>query len=315
MADKNTLREMSQDILVIPFSEDVAETLDRFCGNQADGMDRTRFEELTMSFLTRENDEELTEEFDTFCKEEGLTNNLSQEAVIPVLAEYIVLSAIESVEARESSLFSLLLKNALILAAKGDGFVAYPKAIAETFDIYYDYLMDERTFGKEDENHEVTRSLLNADDETLTDKLNDADGKVLKAIVYDSATYRYKEMVESITIDTANLPQSIYDTTKKLLVDTPWQYIDREPAETITKILGEASDAELKLSDVIESLNVEDEYDELLKTSILLRLIQGDDEDISLSGDVIFKASEFAMYLYYEMLAETISKEIDETEE
>lgn len=244
-----------------------------------------------------------------------MTNNLSQEAIIPVLAEYIVLRAIESVEARKSSLFSLLLKNALILAAKGDGFVAYPKAITETFDIYYGYLMDERTFGKEDENHEVTRSLLNADDETLTDKLNDADGEVLKAIVYDSAAYRYKGLVEGITIDTANLPQSIYDATRKLLVDAPWQYIDRDPAETIKKILGEATDVEFNLSDVVKGLNVEEEYDELLYTSILLRLIQGDDEDIALSGDVVFKASEFAMYLYYEMLAEVISKEIGETEE
>lgn len=316
MADKKTLKEMSQDVLVIPFSDELAESLDSFCRQQAEDITIERFGELTISFLNRENDEELEEAFETFCKEEGVDDNLSKTAIMPVLAEHIVLKSVEGAESSEErALYSLMLKNALILAVKGNGFVAYPEAISETFSTYYDFIMDERTFGKEDENNAVTRSLLDSEVETLTEKINEADGEVLKAIAYDAASYRYKQMVDGIKIDSENLVQSIYEMVEKLVTEAPWKYIDRDPAETIKKILGEAVDTELKLDEVIDSLCEEKEEDDLLTTSILMRLIGGDDSDIELSRDVRFGAAELAVYLYYEMLAEAISKELEETEE
>ena len=316
MADKNTLKKMSQDVLVIPFSDELAESLDSFCSQQAEGMTKERFGELTISFLNREKNDELEGAFETFCEEEGVNDNLSRTAIIPVLAEHIVLKSVEGAESsEEGALYSLMLKSALILAVKGNGFVAYPEAIAETFSTYYDFIMDERTFGKEDEDNAVTRSLLDSEVETLTEKTNEADGEVLKAIVYDAASYRYEQMVVGIKIDSENLVQSIYDMVGKLVAEAPWKYIDKDPAETIKKILGEAANTEMKLGDVIDSLSEEKEEDDLLNTSILMRLIGGDDSDIELSGDVRFGAAELAVYLYYEMLAEAISKELEETEE
>ena len=316
MADKKTLKEMSQDVLVIPFSDELAESLDSFCSQQAEDITIERFGELTISFLNRENDEELEEAFETFCKEEGVDDNLSKTAIMPVLAEHIVLKSVEGAESSEErALYSLMLKNALILAVKGNGFVAYPEAISETFSTYYDYIMDERTFGKEDGNNAVTRSLLDSEVETLTEKINEADGEVLKAIAYDAASYRYQQMVDGIKIDSENLVQSIYEMVEKLVTEAPWKYIDRDPAETIKKILGEAVDTELKLDEVIDSLCEEKEEDDLLTTSILMRLIGGDDSDIELSRDVRFGAAELAEYMYYEMLTEAIVKELEETEE
>lgn len=315
MADKNILKEMSQDVLVIPFSEELADSLDNFCNQQADGITIERFGELTLSFLNRVNDDELEGAFETFCKEEGFNDNLSKAAIIPVLAEHIVLKSIDRADSsEESALFSLMLKNALIIAVKGNGFVAYPKAIADTFSTYYDFIMDERTYDKEDKEHEVTRGLLDSEVENMTEKLNEADGEVLKAIVYDAATYRYEEMLDGIKIDTANLVQSIYEMVKKLVNESPWKYIDCEPAETIKRVLGESANTELKLGDVIDSLSEETE-EEYLPTSILLRLIGGDDSDIEISSEVRFGAAEFAVYLYYELLAEAISNELEETEE
>ena len=316
MADKKTLKEMSQDVLVIPFSDELAESLDSFCSQQAEDITIERFGELTISFLNRENDEELEEAFETFCKEEGVDDNLSKTAIMPVLAEHIVLKSVEGAESSEErALYSLMLKNALSLAVKGNGFVAYPEAISETFSTYYDFIMDERTFGKEDENNAVTRSLLDSEVETMTETINEADGEVLKAIAYDAASYRYQQMVDGIKIDSENLVQSIYEMVEKLVTEAPWKYIDRDPAETIKKILGEAVNTEVKLGDVIDCLSEKKEEDDLLTTSILMRLIAGDDSDIELSREVRFGAAELAVYLYYEMLAEAISKELEETEE
>lgn len=315
MADKKTLKKMSQDVLVIPFSDELAESLDSFCSQQAEDITIKRFGELTISFLNRENDEELEEAFETFCKEEGVDDNLSKTAIMPVLAEHLVLKSVEGAESSEErALYSLMLKNALILAVKGNGFVAYPEAISETFSTYYDFIMDERTFGKEDENNAVTRSLLDSEVETLRVKINKADGEVLKAIVYYAALYRYQQMVAGIKIDSDNLVQSIYEMVGKLVSEASWKYIDCDPAETIKKILGEDVNTEVKLGDVIDCLS-EKKKEDLMTTSILMRLIGGDDSDIELSTDVRFVASEFSVYLYYEMLAEAISKELEETEE
>ena len=127
MADKNTLKKMSQDVLVIPFSDELAELLDSFCSQQAEDISKERFGELTISFLNRVKDEELEEAFETFRNEEGVNGNLSKTAIMPVLAEQIVLKAIDGAGAsKESALYSLMLKNALILAVKGNGFVACP---------------------------------------------------------------------------------------------------------------------------------------------------------------------------------------------
>lgn len=316
MADKNTLRKMSQDVLVIPFSEELAETLDRFCCKQAKGMTKERFGELTMSFLNRGKDDELDVALGAFCQEEGINNTLSKTAIMPVLAEHIVLKSIEGAKSsEESALYSIMLKNALILAVKSNGFVAYPEAIAETFSIYDDFIMDNRTYDKEDEEHAVTRSLLDTKAETLTKKLSEAEGEVLKAIVYDAATYRYEKMVGVIKIDSDNLVHSIYEMAKRLVGDAPWKYIDRDPAKTIKKILGEQVNKELKLGDVIDSLSDEKEEEDPLTTSILLSLICSDDSDIELSRDIRFGAAELAIYLYYELLAEAISEELEKTKE
>lgn len=316
MADKNTLRKMSQDVLVIPFSEEDAETLDRFCEKQVEEITQERFEALVLGFLIRENDEELEEAFENFCQEEDYGDGLSWEAILPVLSEYIVVKTIENVESnQESALYSLLLKNALILAVKGNGSVAYPKAIADTFGNYSDYIADEKTFSKVDEGNEVIRTALESDDDTLAATVNKAESEVVKSIVYDAATYRYKMMVDEISIDPENLIEEVYNVAEQLTEEAPWIYIDKEPAETIKTILEDVSNTEVSLGEVIEKLKDDEDKGEYLPTSILLRLLSGDDGDIELSSETRITAAELAVYLYYELLAEKLSKEINEMEE
>lgn len=317
MTDKNTtLRMMSQDVLVIPFSKEDAEILDRFCEKQVEEITQERLEALIIGFLTRENDEELMTAFEDFCKDEDYGDGLSLATIIPVLSEYIVLQSIENVESnKERALYSLLLKNALILAVKDKGFVAYPKAIADTFDVYSDYIADEKTFDKEDDGDVVTRTVLEADEDTLAEAIDEAEGEVIKSIVYDAAIYRYNTMVDEICVNPDNLVEEIYNVAKQLVDDTPWVYIDKKPAETIKTILGDVKDEEISLSDVIAKLKDKGDEGEYLPTSILLRLLISNDEDIELSSKTRFTAAELAVYLYYEFLAEALSKEINETNE
>lgn len=310
---------MSQDVLVIPFSEVEADILDRFCEKQVEEMTQDRLEALIFSFLTRKIDVELMTAFEDFCKDEEYGGELSLAAIITVLSENIVLQTIENVKSnKERALYSLLLKNALILAVKGNGFVAYPKALFDTFGIYHDYIADEKIFDEEDGENELIQSVLDSDDDALAETINNADCAVVKSIVYDAASYQYEKIVGGLKVEADNPVKGIYQMVKRLVVDAPWVYIDQEPAKTIKKILGNACETEFTLSKVIEDLSDEDDMKdgkEYLTTSVLLRIISGHEEGIELCGETRFTAAELAVYLYYELLAEALSEEINEIEE
>lgn len=73
MVDKKILREMSQDVLVIPFTEEMAEKLDKFCRIQIENIEQNKVEKLIMSFLTRKNDKELEMAFNKYATESEQT--------------------------------------------------------------------------------------------------------------------------------------------------------------------------------------------------------------------------------------------------
>ena len=98
MVDKKILREMSQDVLVIPFTEEMADKLDKFCRIQIENIEQNKVEKLIMSFLTRKNDKELEMAFNKYATESEQTNNILPVAILPVLAEYIVLLVIDGCE-------------------------------------------------------------------------------------------------------------------------------------------------------------------------------------------------------------------------
>lgn len=306
MVDKKILREMSQDVLVIPFTEKMAEKLDKFCRIQIENIEQNKVEKLIMSFLTRKNDKELEMAFNKYATESEQTNNILPVAILPVLAEYIVLLA-----------YTLMLKNALLIAVKGDGFVAHPKAVADVFGNYYDYLRDEKVFGKGEENNNVLAELLDADEENFTEKIGEVDSETIKAIVYDAVLYRYTNFIKDIKIDTEQLVKGVFQLSKQLVYNTPWRYADTDVAHTIKKLLGERGEETIQLGMVKEELKELMEGEEISYglTSVLLRLINDDDDGIDLPNATEFKVNELTVYLFYEFLAEAMSSEIDDIAE
>ena len=314
MIDKNTLIEMSQDVLVIPFTEETAEALDKFCRSQIEDITLDRLEELILAFLTRQTDENFESSLLDFVKEEGLSNDIMPRAILPVLAEYIVLLAIAECESSEQkALYSLALKNAILLAVKGEGFVATPKAVSDCFDLYYGFLMDEKVYCQEEDDNDALQELLDSD--SFSEKIKETEEEVIKAIVYDAALYRYNNFIEGLQLDTDNLIKSLYLLVKKIVDDTPWQYADVNTAITIKKIIGEACGTVITLSDVKSELKeqIESEESEFRLSSILLRLIN-DEDRISLPDNITFTAIELAVYIYYELLFEALNREQVEEE-
>lgn len=318
MVDKNVLRQMSQEVLVIPFSDEMAESLVQFCDSQVENISWERIDELIMAFVTRNNDEELKTGLDNFLESDYNSTSMATSSMLPVLEEYIVLKAIEQCEdEEEKALYSLLLKNALVLAVKGDGFVALPDVLTNVFNCYSDFLAQNKVFDGEDEDNEVIAGLLDADDDTFADKLSEADKGVLRAIVYDAAQHRHARFIDALLLDADNLPLSIYQLAKHLVDDSVWKYIDQNMAESLKKLFGKYRETEMTLREIkasVKEVAVEND-EEYQATSVLLRLLSGDDEDIELSDDTVFRADELALYLYYEFLAERMAFEMNESNE
>lgn len=318
MVDKNVLRQMSQEVLVIPFSDEMAETLVQFCDSQVENISWERIDELVMAFVTRNNDEKLKTGLDNFLESDYDSTSMATSSMLPVIEEYIVLKAIGQCEdEEEKALYSLLLKNALVLAVKGDGFVALPGVLTNVFNCYSDFLAQNKVFDGEDEDNEVIAVLLDADDDTFADKLSEADKGVLRAIVYDAAQHRHARFIGALLLDADNLPLRIYQLAKRLVDDSVWKYIDRNVATTLKKLLGKYRETEITLREIkasVKEVAVEND-EEYQSTSVLLRLLSGDDEDIELSDDTIFRADELALYLYYEFLAERMAFKMNESNE
>lgn len=309
MIDKNTLIEMSQDVLVIPFTEETADVLDKFCRTQIKNITLDRLEELILAFLTRQNDDNLDCSLLAFVKEEGLSNDIMPRAILPVLAEYIVLLAIEECESSEKkALYSLALKDAIILAVKGEGFVATPKAVSDCYDLYYGFLMDEKVYCQEKDDNDALQELL--DSGSFSEKIKETEEETLKAMVYDAALYRYNNFIGGLHVETDNLIKSVYLMVKKIVDEAPWRYADVETAITIKKVIGKACETVITLSNVKSVLKdqIESDGSGFRLSSILLRLIN-DEDGVSLPDNISFTVIELAVYIYYELLFEVLSRE------
>lgn len=308
MTDKTTLCQMSKDVLVIPFTEETAEKIDKFCSGQIENLDADRLEELIMSFLTRKNDEQLEKAFKTYVSEEFMAEGLSIAAIMPVIAEYTVLKAIEECEDEgEKALFSLMLKNALILAVKGNGFVANAQAVANTFGYYKAYLIEHKTFEAE-ESDDVASELLETDEDTFDNKWAEVDNGTAKAILYDATLKRYADFVDTLQVDKGNSIKGAYNLVRQMVEEIPWLYADIEPAQTINKKMGEGGNETVRLQEVKDELKgeVEEKDNAYRLTSVLLRLATDDVEGMMPDYTAEMTVTELAVYLYYELLAEAI---------
>lgn len=318
MVDKNTLQRMSQEVLVIPLSDEIAESLTEFCNTQIEGLTCDRLDEMIMHFITRKNDEDLLSELEKYIETKDFSSKASYTALLPILEEFIVLLTIERCEDDEKkALYSLLLKNALILAVKGNGFVASPQELLDIFNYYSVFLTENKVFKDEIDSSDVVRDLLDADEDSFNDKIGETDNSILRAIVYDTALFRYDSFVNTLQLDADNIFQSIYMLTNRLINGSTWRYIDHDVAKTLTKLLGEYRRTKITLKELKSNLKelISKEDKEYKTTSVLLRLLVDDGEEIEFSDNIIFSAEEFSVYLYYELLAESMACALDKINE
>lgn len=313
--DKSVLLKMSQEVLVIPFEEDIADSLDKFCRDQISEVDYDRMAELILCSTLKKTDEEIGEALANYMEENDLQSKLSAQVILPVLQEYIVLLIIDEAEtAGQKATFSLMLKNALLGVVKGKGQVMQTETVIPTFGIYKQYLDEKKTFIAEGAN-ELLPSFLDAAPETAKFELKGEDGKdKMKSLMYDAACYRYQQFIKELIITEEDVVQKVYKIVEMLVNKSPWMYVDKNPALTLKKLFGklDISNVKLEIRDIISDLKPSFAENDATynDTSILLCLLKGENDNFGIMNeDNQIDLIDFAVYLYYELQAERMMKE------
>ena len=101
----------------------------------------------------------------------------------------------------------------------------------------------------------------------------------------------------------------VYLLVVKMVKDWQWKYIDASPVSRIREVLGAESKRRKSMSNIADEVKAEVQIAEIVKphwkSSVLLRWMS-DDQSARIES-IQFNALEFGVYLYNEMLLETIN--------
>ena len=95
---KDDLKKMSQDVLVMPFSDETAGVLHEFCLTQTEDIGNDRMSKLIMSMLSRIDELDLYHEVFGYLTNKDINLGFDLKVIIPILTEYIILLSIEEEE-------------------------------------------------------------------------------------------------------------------------------------------------------------------------------------------------------------------------
>lgn len=313
--EKSILLKMSQEVLVIPFEENIASSLDEFCRSQMSGVGYDRLAELIFCFLLRKNDEDLEGALLQYMEDNDFQGKLSARVIMPVLIEYLVLLLVDEAENEEQkATFSLMLKNALFGVVKGVGQVILPEVILPTFGHYMTYLDEEKTF-VENEAEKLLPRFLDVPSETTKFVFNEAgDAEKIKSLMYDAASYRYQNLIDNLTLTEGSIIRKVFGLVDSLVNESPWMYVDKKPAQTIRKLFTKLAidNITVEIKDIVEELAPIYAESEAVfnSTSIILSLIKGEEDVCRVMSDGNkIELMDFAVYLYYELQAERMMED------
>lgn len=305
---KDDLKKMSQDVLVMPFSDEIATALHEFCMTQTEDNDYSKMSELIMSMLSRTDETDLYHKVFDYLTDKEIGLGFDLKVIVPILTEYIILLSIEEENSESQAVYSLMLKNALLGVVKGNAKVVNVECVTKCYGIYQDFLNDDKSY-EEGNGNDLIEKVLDNEEETIS---FDEEGEIdkLKSLIFDASCYRYQKLKEDMEVDGDTDVKKVFNLVDTLVSQTPWVYVEDDISNSLNELFGklQIQDKSFSLREIVEELqtNSDDDADnEYNSTSLILRLINKENVGLGLMDDnVKITLKEFAIYLYYEMLTE-----------
>lgn len=316
---KDDLKKMSQDVLVMPFSDEIATALHEFCVTQTEDIDYCKMSELIMSMISRRDELDLYHKVYDYLTDKEIDLGFDLSVIVPILTEYIILLSIEEEDESETqAVYSLMFKNALLGVVKGKAMVANVHGVAKCFSIYKDFLNDDKSY-EEGEGNELIEKVLDNEEETISfDEVGDTNQ--LKSLIFDAVCYRYQKLKDNLECDGDTEVKKVFNMVDTLVSQSPWIYAEDAISDSLDELFErlDIQDKTYSLKEIVEELqsNTDDTDKDYNPTSLILRLINKEEVGLGLMDDgVKMTLKEFAIYLYYEMLTEYFLENSNNEEE
>lgn len=308
MEDK--LKEIVNETVISPYSDDDIALLNSACQEviNSDDFGIDNIAENMICYLKETLNKELCDEIDSYMKDnnKSLFLKKSTQKVLSVFVNYLAINNKE-IDETNKVLYSLAIMNTLLLAHGRFNYVTNVNLIAPLISAPIDFLKSKK---------------FDSDDEYSIDLLGDIikgpveksiNSNILKHMAKDALYYNIEQKLSNVSLISEKDKFLTGAIIAILLVDLqPWPNINFP----LTNILCEFKRARKKISinDIIKKFSDTNLFDAYIKdeknekdlngSSILLRCLTGDRDSLDLCKDIKLDASEFFIYLYYELILE-----------
>lgn len=293
---------MLQGTVAIPYNDSMVDAIDQACRSYKNKDSYCLMEEMVECFLFNKIPEDFKLHLGTVLKIKMLPEN-----VIKKIAQYLCYTIVmEESNALRQSILATIFMNYLF-AIKGDlNKLEHANLIVKLYNYHLSHYIESIDQVGTDENTPIVEDIAISDNviESLEDK--DAANEQLKVIAKQAAFYRYGKILEGRdiqSIDDSYL--RIYRGLTTLVNSMDYLYYNYSVMEAVKKLLkGNEFNKRKKLSSIVASISNDNELKYNTSSSVLLRLIDG--EDISSAKETLLPIKEFAVYLYFELLLERV---------
>lgn len=308
MEDK--LKEIVNETVISPYSDDNMTLLESAClgiiNNDDFGIENIA--KNTICYLIGTHNEELCDEIDSYMKDnsKSLLLKKSTQKVLPVFINYLAINNKE-IDETNKVLYSLAIMNSLLLVHGRFDCVKNVDLIAPFISDPIDYINSQNI--KSDDTYSI-EFLAKKIKDPVEEKIN---ANVFKTMAKDALYYNIEQKISEESLNSEQDKFLKAGIIVKFLVDSqPWPNINYP----LTKILFKFKRVHKKIliKDIIQKFlnsKIFDEYkkdgekeNDLNESSILLRCITGDSECLDLCKNIRLDASEFFIYLYFELILE-----------
>lgn len=296
------LNTMLQGTVAIPYKDSMIDAIDQACRSYKSKDLYCLMEEMVECFLLDKISENFKLHLETVLKIKLLPEN-----VIKKIAQYrCYIIVMEESNALRQSILATILMN-YIFAIRGDlNKLEHADLIVKLYNYHLSHYIERIDQVETEENTPIIEKIATSDNvvESLEDE--DATDDQLKIIAKQAAFYRYGKILESVdiqSIDDSYL--RIYRGLTTLVNSMDYLYYNYSVMEAIKKLLkGNEFNKRKKLSSIVASISNDDEMKYNTSSSVLLRLMDG--EDVSSAKETLLPIKEFAVYLYFELLLERV---------
>lgn len=296
---------MLEGATAIPYSDGLITLLEDTCLTYKSDTVLERVDELTVGFVTSNIPSKFKSHINEAMEKQGF-DEIPTEDVFLQLAQYVVLNTIlENNDKEEQAICASKLMNYMIVAKATKRSIPNTKSLLKVYSYHISKYLEELDNIQGEIKTDICSVIPNA---TFPLEITEEEADDVRLVFKESEMYRIERQLTSDRIQSITNPfVRVYVGLCDLFERLTYCYYNLDLKRIIGLLISTEEEKKRKtLSKIIEDLLRADckFTDDCNETSVILQMIKG--KNLGAVGDLMLPIKEFAVYLYYELLTETI---------